>query len=142
MCVIKQDQISSKIFFLNKKPIKYEWFLIQMKMPPSLTSHTTPASSQKGSSWTTYPRSLLLSEIGARKYPAGEGDKLRRIPLIIYMCVEHVRQDVGWDAHMLRPENHIKGTIYHPLVFNGYAKRRDLLHMFGLTEGSGGGKDG
>lgn len=58
------------------------------------------------------------------------------------MCVKHVRQDVGWDAHMLRPENQIKAAIYHPLVFNGYSKRKDLLHMFGVTEGSGGGKDG
>lgn len=69
------------------------------------------------------------------------GGKLSRIPLIIYMCVKHVRQDVGWDAHMLRPENQIKAAIYHLLVFNGCAKRKDLLHMFGVTEGSGGGKD-
>lgn len=88
----------------------------------------------------------MPSGIVARKYPTGacggRGEGLRSIPLIIYMCVKHVRQDVGWDAHMLRPENQIKAAIYHPLVFNGYAKRKDLLHMFGVTEGSGGGKDG
>lgn len=109
---------------------------------PFLLSHTTPAfpSSQKATSWKTQPSSLLPSGIVARKYATGEGGKLRRIPLIIYMCVKHVRQDVGWDAHMLRPENQIKAAIYHPLVFNGCAKRKDLLHMFCVTEGSGGGK--
>lgn len=114
-----------------------------MKMPhprPPHTQHQLP-SSQKANSWKTQPSSLLPSGIVASKYPTGERGKLRHIPLIIYICVKHVRQDVGWDVHMLRPENQIKAAIYHPLVFNGCAKRKDLLHMFGVTEGSRGGKD-
>lgn len=110
--------------------------------PSPLLPHNTGFSFKSKSKLLKNTTQLIIAVRNSSTQISMEGGgKLRRIPLIIYMCVKHVRQDVGWDAHMLRPENQIKAAIYHPLVFNGCAKKKHLLHMFGVTEGSRGGKD-